>query len=607
MSPETLLSAAVWVFSARTRDADDLLGDLGGAGSRPVSELPRIETADLPTIRRARVDRFRRWLSGNGWSSRNQPQHESADPDAPVRNIGWEDTPPAIARLGAEAAARLEYAVADAMARQVNETYDNEYRDRPLVYQRPSQASTVALPDTAANYLGEGPRNTLAHEMKKRGIAHADLIAALTEKLCDSALTKGWVPEVDPGEPVSGGNTALAVAILHLRYGAVVKADTNKKVAAEAGLLKCLKDTRLKNYIPTVLADSYVGHSPVLFGYLMEIAPGKPLADKLVPGGDASNIKDALDALLMALAPWYWAGTSQERNACYSRVRPDFEKEDSKYCFPEDVGISDKAQLPLWYHYFGRVIQRFKDGFWDSVPRGLVPTQGQVEDAIGKAAGRFDDWCPGFTTPIHGDPNPENVFWDGQRIALIDPKDWEFGDYIFDMGKIGHYLRVTARVERCLDDTLAKELEDHLQQKIGTELADPRDDSTWKARYEFAVASSLLGIVATRKAKADKLWEEAQVVADRIKKEYERVRVDDNSGPDLEASLGMHERARGLADVRTLSDDPEWRPYVPEDRSEWTDEVKLEDLLRRARPQENLWKAALQIGLEAIYKGLNEL
>lgn len=64
--------------------------------------------------------------------------------------------------------------------------------------------------------------------------------------------------------------------------------------------------------------------------------------------------------------------------------------------------------------------------------------------------------------------------WDGGlRVRLIDPKDWGRGDYLFDAAKMGHYLRVTSRVE------------------------DRHGD-----RYELAVAVNLLGIVGPRSERA---------------------------------------------------------------------------------------------------------
>lgn len=147
-------------------------------------------------------------------------------------------------------------------------------------------------------------------------------------------------------------------------------------------------------------------------------------------------MKEAITSLLLRLTPWY------------------------KQDLPTDPEPPD-----IFEQYFGRVGKRFQR-FRVFEDEKFKDKESEFGRLIHEAQERFEDWGPTQITSIHGDPNPENVFWDGNKVTLIDPKDWKRGDYIFDMAKIGHYFRVTAQIERGLPKDKAAELEKHLCERV---------------------------------------------------------------------------------------------------------------------------------------------
>ena len=133
---------------------------------------------------------------------------------------------------------------------------------------------------------------------------------------------------------------------------------------------------------------------------------------------------------------------------------------------------------------------------------------------------------PPFVTFVHGDPNPENVLVrrdDGRSdIRFIDVKEWEDGDYLFDVVKFYHYLAVTGPVERHSGPTeAAAERESGNGLMIETNWSPPdwlpttesviRDvvrefaaaygDTKWELRWQLGMASNLLGLPEGRLAR----------------------------------------------------------------------------------------------------------
>jgi Phosphotransferase enzyme family len=344
-----------------------------------------------------------------------------------------------------------------------------------------------------------------------RGGAVDPEIKALADELVKQALLAGHLGSVSVGKPkeFDGGNTAMLVGSLTASLDYVVKADRQPKVVAEAHLLQRVKtdpslpdDTR--KAFPSIYAISDAGP---LFGYLMEnLKDYTPLYKTLrVSADDASNVLSALWRKI--LAPAY--------RQTHTRRLPSI--------------VED---------YIGRVQERFRE----ALKEGLIPAADaplcietgeervEIPDGWGplleRAGKRVAALAPAFGTFVHGDPNPENILWrenkDGEVVVrLIDPKEWWTGDYLFDVAKVGHYLRVTGPVEQhkppasCKEidgtttvvyDAQALRINDKVESRFLTSVKtfaeDQGDgakrDPTWSERYEFAIASNLLGIVQAR-------------------------------------------------------------------------------------------------------------
>ena len=143
---------------------------------------------------------------------------------------------------------------------------------------------------------------------------------------------------------------------------------------------------------------------------------------------------------------------------------------------------------------------------------------GTYLSAIG---GLVDGWTPRFTTFIHGDSHPENILVrfreEAVDVRFIDPKEWENADYLFDMGKLIHYLLATGPAERgptpmtVAIDTGAGSLRyaitiphavtrfvDEAMERIKELALTAFDDLTWEIRFALSMASNLLGLPAAR-------------------------------------------------------------------------------------------------------------
>ncbi len=140
---------------------------------------------------------------------------------------------------------------------------------------------------------------------------------------------------------------------------------------------------------------------------------------------------------------------------------------------------------------------------------------------------------PRFSTFVHGDMHPGNIFFRGEGKALevnfIDPKPWLWGDYMFDVGKLLHYTLVTGPLEDAHGVRLnigegqppkveyaislserAKGLVELTQSHL-EQFATQNDDPNFKTRLKLSLATNLLALCANRLDRKEPLVNNAVV------------------------------------------------------------------------------------------------
>jgi aminoglycoside phosphotransferase (APT) family kinase protein len=351
-------------------------------------------------------------------------------------------------------------------------------------------------------------------------------LAQIAEQLLSTAVQNGLVPRLTPRfRELAGGNTASLVSIASTNIEFVYKADTsNPKLVREARTIEDLRnDPRLIDFgarLPRVYA-LYEDGPP--YAYLMEyfsrdVYPSmkqlffdRHLFKEPTPEQAASMVGYAVSALADA-----YTKTRDDRieprmmgEAYYARVATNLAsaaKNDAVFA-PVPITING-ATLPPWL----QLLDRIQTGNPD-----------------------IQQLAPPFVTVVHGDPNPGNILikHEGGQISdvkFIDLKDWKYGDYIFDIAKILHFLLHTGPIEELHAFTNLKVTADtnavtitydrtnmpyietaaeHIRTiiaPVAAELGDPR----WDVRLTFAMASNLLGLLPGRLA--DGLRDEAAIL-----------------------------------------------------------------------------------------------
>jgi hypothetical protein len=194
-----------------------------------------------------------------------------------------------------------------------------------------------------------------------------------------------------------------------------------------------------------------------------------------------------------------------------------------------EASLNRRSLPSLREDYFERIRERLKEVQTKDpafAPRPLI-VNGQAlapwDAYLAVIETDLDAITPPFSTVAHGDPNPGNLMLrDAEsselEVKLIDPKEWEHGDYLFDIAKITHFLDGTGPIENPTspsavvlnwpetDDGGSLVVEYQVEQPVWTtdlverclsrskRFADAHGDRNWTARYELAMASNLLGL-----------------------------------------------------------------------------------------------------------------
>lgn len=355
-----------------------------------------------------------------------------------------------------------------------------------------------------------GSRRTRTFNMRAATLSSAQQIAAdLVQQAVASGLPLRNSSVIQ--KPLSGGNTAEVVTQLTLHAPFVFKLDSTKpKLAEEGRMMRNVRgNPKLPDRFKQVWPIVYAIRDQAPFAYLMEYFPRQDgwisLADRLFP-----------DAGQLPASP-------VEAIRCSHAVLD--------ILFLGYQASKERRALPnILEDYVARISERLvtaagKDARFISRPlringESFEPWQSYV-DLLNGNKDYLDKITPRFTTVAHGDPNPGNVLLrlslDGIEVKLIDPKEWETGDYLFDIAKLTHFIQGTGPIEKPASSVKTEvQVTDvgsltyqfdapHWTNDIVAacldrvrQFAAENGDDHWQARYELAMASNLLGLPAGR-------------------------------------------------------------------------------------------------------------
>ena len=311
-------------------------------------------------------------------------------------------------------------------------------------------------------------------------------------------------------QALGGGNTAEVVdqVILHAPF--VFKLDRQTaKLAEEGNAMRAIKqDKRLPERYRAAWPTVYAVRETSPYAYLMEIFPKADgwvsLEDRLYPKQPGTGL--SFDEVLTVGGEVLTLMFEGFEHAIDTRSQPNL---DSDYISRIGERLAKAAQRDSRFESKPLLVNGKSLRPW----REYMAVLDRYKDVILTIA-------PPFRTITHGDPNPGNLMLrlqaDGIETKFIDPKEWVYGDYLFDIAKLTHFLQATGPVEKPenpadvrvdyqTQDTGAK-LDYQFVQPAWTEplvqacfakagaFAATHQDCHWEARYELAMASNLLGL-----------------------------------------------------------------------------------------------------------------
>ena len=329
----------------------------------------------------------------------------------------------------------------------------------------------------------------------------------LVERLIRDAFENGFMEP--PGfhfetTKLFGGAVAQSVGRASSNTEFAYKADTSPDLLKQAQTLRLLRDGDI---LPSECRDLYPRVYSLLpdgppFTYLMEFFGSgyTRLSDYLFRGANTAPVEDVIRPLLDTV--FHLFETRHDVLLPHPRaIYLDRVTERLKKAVRLNLKFRTIATSP-------RIVINSTDYFsYESYLDAIIP--------------RVSSFQPTFSSIVHGDLHPGNIFFKGEggalELKLIDPKSWIWGDYMFDVGKLLHYTMVTGPHEdaRSVDirvlenETPPKiEYEIHLSERARTavqmtmsrvqEFATTQGDANFQGRLNLSLASNLLGLTENR-------------------------------------------------------------------------------------------------------------
>jgi hypothetical protein len=337
--------------------------------------------------------------------------------------------------------------------------------------------------------------------------------------LAAEAYRNGFLepPDILPEEVTGllGGAVAQFVGKVRTKKDFAFKADESFDLVEQAQTLRYLRDSQIlpleyRELFPRVYAAHTDGP---LFAYLMEfLGEGcTKLSDYLFCGENPVSPDKVLPRLIELIF------------VLFERTKRDLLLPNLDAVYIERI----RSRL--------RHAKALNEGFRRIVEseRILINSDeflqyGHYLDALGNKLAPLQ---PGFSTFVHGDMHPGNIFFIGEgdslEVRFIDPKSWIWGDYLFDVGKLLHYTLVTGPLEdaHAVRPNISEgqppkiEYEISLSDRARTtveltrsrlkQFAEHHNDTNYEQRLTLSLATNLLGLCENRLDREEPLYNNA--------------------------------------------------------------------------------------------------
>ena len=333
---------------------------------------------------------------------------------------------------------------------------------------------------------------------------------ALGSEMCETSEIVGSYDE---------GATAGFVCRMQHPLQFVVKFDDKPKLLEEATFLRQIKEMDISDRVRMAFPHVYASLSGrSTHAYMMEYIPEPSLAKSLVVANKTGDVNTCNLCNLLSLDLLFDMYNEGLRINGIKTLLPNI-----RFIYLDRIKDRLTKTLPEELKYLvenGGAINRNGTTVRINNPcRDLVDSIEKNWDSLSGIL------TPGFSTLVHGDSHPGNILInpDKRFVRFIDPKEWGYGDYLFDIAKFLHYLEVTWNI---MDSTTAntnaklqyaqsgnswelsyelnpptwvgsaRETAEHKIQHFLT--LNALNDPHWKLRLQLGMASNLLGVARSR-------------------------------------------------------------------------------------------------------------